>query len=42
MGWGIAWASAVGSDFHRDIGFYYTQEELKPFLERARSRSPSP
>src|SRR5512133_3841505 len=32
MGWGIGWASA-GTDFHRDLGFFYTEEELKPFLE---------
>jgi predicted dithiol-disulfide oxidoreductase (DUF899 family) len=23
----------VGSDFHRDLGFLHTEEELKPFLE---------
>ena len=33
MGWGIDWVSTVGSDFNRDIGFLYTEEELKPFLE---------
>jgi predicted dithiol-disulfide oxidoreductase (DUF899 family) len=33
MGWSFDWASTVGSDFHRDLGFLYTQEELKPFLE---------
>jgi predicted dithiol-disulfide oxidoreductase (DUF899 family) len=32
MGWGIPWVSAE-TDFHRDIGFFYTEEELKPFLE---------
>ena len=32
MGWDIDWASAE-TDFHRDIGFFYTKEELKPFLE---------
>ena len=32
MGWEIGWASAE-TDFHRDIGFFYTQEELTPFLE---------
>jgi predicted dithiol-disulfide oxidoreductase (DUF899 family) len=32
MGWDIGWASAE-TDFHRDIGFFYTKEELKPFLE---------
>jgi predicted dithiol-disulfide oxidoreductase (DUF899 family) len=33
MGWGIPWASTVGSDFNRDLGFLHTEEELKPFLE---------
>jgi predicted dithiol-disulfide oxidoreductase (DUF899 family) len=33
MGWSIDWASTVGSDFNRKLGFLYTQEELKPFLE---------
>jgi predicted dithiol-disulfide oxidoreductase (DUF899 family) len=33
MGWGIDWVSSGGSDFNRDIGFLYTEEELKPFLE---------
>jgi predicted dithiol-disulfide oxidoreductase (DUF899 family) len=33
MGWGIEWVSSGGSDFNRDIGFLYTEEELKPFLE---------
>ena len=33
MGWGIPWVSSGGSDFNRDIGFFYTQEELRPFLE---------
>ena len=33
MGWGLDWVSTVGSDFHRDLGFLYTEEELKPFLE---------
>ena len=33
MGWGIRWVSSGGSDFNRDIGFLYTEEELKPFLE---------
>jgi predicted dithiol-disulfide oxidoreductase (DUF899 family) len=32
MGWDIGWASAE-TDFHRDIGFLHTKEELKPFLE---------
>jgi predicted dithiol-disulfide oxidoreductase (DUF899 family) len=33
MGWSIDWASTVGSDFNRKLGFLYTQEALKPFLE---------
>src|SRR5262245_17458798 len=32
MGWEIDWVSA-DTEFHRDLGFYYTEEELKPFLE---------
>jgi predicted dithiol-disulfide oxidoreductase (DUF899 family) len=32
MGWEIDWVSAE-TDFHRDIGFFNTEEELKPFLE---------
>jgi predicted dithiol-disulfide oxidoreductase (DUF899 family) len=33
MGWGIDWVSSDGSDFNRDLGFLYTEDELKPFLE---------
>src|ERR671931_1475924 len=33
MGWSFSWVSTVGSDFHRDLGFLHTEEELKPFLE---------
>jgi predicted dithiol-disulfide oxidoreductase (DUF899 family) len=33
MGWSFDWASTVGWDFHRDLGFASTEEELKPFLE---------
>jgi predicted dithiol-disulfide oxidoreductase (DUF899 family) len=34
MGWdAIAWVSSGGTDFNRDLGFQYTEEELKPFLE---------
>jgi predicted dithiol-disulfide oxidoreductase (DUF899 family) len=33
MGWQIDWVSGGGSDFNRDLGFLYTEEELKPFLE---------
>ena len=32
MGWGIDWVSSGGSGFNRDLGFWYTEEELKPFL----------
>jgi predicted dithiol-disulfide oxidoreductase (DUF899 family) len=33
MGWNFDWVSTAGSDFHRDLGFVNTEEELKPFLE---------
>src|SRR5438874_11060124 len=33
MGWGIDWVSSGRSDFNRDLGFQYTGEELKSFLE---------
>ncbi len=33
MGWSLDWVSTVGDDFHRDLGFAPTEEELKPFLE---------
>ena len=33
MGWSFDWVSTVDSDFHRDLGFVHTEEELKPFLE---------
>jgi predicted dithiol-disulfide oxidoreductase (DUF899 family) len=33
MGWTLEWASTVGGDFNRALGFLYTEEELKPFLE---------
>ena len=33
MGWDIDWVSSGGSDFNRDLGFQYTEEELRPFLE---------
>ena len=33
MGWDIPWVSSGGNDFNRDLGFLYTLEELKPFLE---------
>jgi predicted dithiol-disulfide oxidoreductase (DUF899 family) len=33
MGWSFNWVSTVGSEFHRDLGFLHTEDELKPFLE---------
>jgi predicted dithiol-disulfide oxidoreductase (DUF899 family) len=33
MGWRLDWASTVGSEFNRELGFLYTKEELKPFLD---------
>jgi predicted dithiol-disulfide oxidoreductase (DUF899 family) len=33
MGWSFDWVSTVGKDFHRDLGFMNTEEELKRFLE---------
>jgi predicted dithiol-disulfide oxidoreductase (DUF899 family) len=33
MGWGLDWVSTAGSDFNRDLGFTFTEEELRPFLE---------
>ena len=33
MGWSVSWASTVGDDFNRDLGFVNTPEELRPFLE---------
>src|SRR5215210_9518889 len=33
MGWTFDWVSTIGDDFHRDLGFAATEEELKPFLE---------
>jgi predicted dithiol-disulfide oxidoreductase (DUF899 family) len=33
MGWNFDWVSTAGSDFHRDLGFVHTEEQLKPFLE---------
>jgi predicted dithiol-disulfide oxidoreductase (DUF899 family) len=32
MGWNIEWVSSGGNDFNRELGFLYTEEELKPFL----------
>ena len=33
MGWGLNWVSTAGNDFHRDLGFARTKEELAPFLD---------
>jgi predicted dithiol-disulfide oxidoreductase (DUF899 family) len=33
MGWPIEWVSSGRNDFNRDLGFLYTREELKQFLE---------
>ena len=33
MGWSLDWASTVGGEFNRELGFLHTEEELKPFLE---------
>jgi predicted dithiol-disulfide oxidoreductase (DUF899 family) len=33
MGWSFDWVSTAGSDFHRDLGFVNTEEELRPFLD---------
>ncbi|WP_037682950.1 DUF899 domain-containing protein [Streptomyces griseus] len=33
MGWSFDWVSTVGGDFHRDLGFLYTEDELRPFLD---------
>src|SRR3954471_4110467 len=27
MGWGLDWASTVGTEFNRDLGFLYTEDE---------------
>jgi predicted dithiol-disulfide oxidoreductase (DUF899 family) len=34
MNWeNLDWVSTAGDDFHRDLGFLHTEEELRPFLE---------
>ncbi|HEY2776940.1 MAG TPA: DUF899 domain-containing protein [Gaiellaceae bacterium] len=33
MGWGIDWVSSGDSDFNRDLGFFHTEGELRPFLD---------
>jgi predicted dithiol-disulfide oxidoreductase (DUF899 family) len=32
MGWSLDWASTVGSEFNRELGFLHTEQELQPFL----------
>ena len=34
MGWEIDWVSSGGSDFNRDLGFLWTEEELRPYLDQ--------
>ncbi|MFI2432347.1 DUF899 domain-containing protein [Streptomyces sp. NPDC018693] len=33
MGWSFDWVSTIGPDFHRDLGFVYSEDELRPFLD---------
>ena len=33
MGWQIPWVSSERTDFHRDMGFLSSEEELRPWLE---------
>jgi len=33
LGWTVEWASTVGSDFNRDLGWVNTRDELQSFLE---------
>ncbi len=33
MAWSLDWASTVGSEFNRELGFLHTEEELRPFLD---------
>jgi predicted dithiol-disulfide oxidoreductase (DUF899 family) len=33
MGWTLDWASTMGDDFNRGLGFLATREELQPFLD---------
>jgi predicted dithiol-disulfide oxidoreductase (DUF899 family) len=45
MGWSLDWVSAHGSDFNFDLGFSYTDEEARSFVEadcpRSLTRSPA-
>jgi predicted dithiol-disulfide oxidoreductase (DUF899 family) len=33
LGWKIPWARPIGNEFHRDLGFMHTEEELRPWLD---------
>ena len=33
MGWSLDWASTVGTEFNRDLGFLHTAEEVQLFFE---------
>jgi predicted dithiol-disulfide oxidoreductase (DUF899 family) len=33
MGWPIDWVSSGGSDFNLDLGFLWSEEQLKPYVE---------
>ncbi|WP_367322912.1 DUF899 domain-containing protein [Streptomyces sp. HUAS ZL42] len=33
MGWSFDWVSTVGPDFHRDLGFLHSEDELRSWLE---------
>jgi predicted dithiol-disulfide oxidoreductase (DUF899 family) len=33
MGWDLSWVSTAGNDFHRDLGFAHTEDEVAPFLQ---------
>jgi predicted dithiol-disulfide oxidoreductase (DUF899 family) len=33
LGWGIPWVSTEGTEFNRDLGMLYSEEELRPFLQ---------
>jgi predicted dithiol-disulfide oxidoreductase (DUF899 family) len=32
MGWSLDWASTVGGEFNRELGFLHTEDDLRPFL----------
>jgi predicted dithiol-disulfide oxidoreductase (DUF899 family) len=33
LGWQIPWARPIGDQFHRDLRFMHTEEELRPWLD---------